>query len=57
MLLNDARTGDPSTVQPMGTFDKESYREVEVAWVDAFQGRENHFLMLFCVRSKSVSSC
>ncbi|KOS22004.1 Regulator of nonsense transcripts 1 -like protein [Escovopsis weberi] len=40
-----------TTMQNSGTYKKELYKDVEVASVDAFQGREKDFIVLSCVRS------
>ncbi len=38
-------------MQHNGSLKKELYKEVEVASVDAFQGREKDYIILSCVRS------
>lgn len=38
-------------MQFSGSLKKELYKEVEVASVDAFQGREKDYIILSCVRS------
>jgi regulator of nonsense transcripts 1 len=38
-------------MQFSGSLKKELYKEIEVASVDAFQGREKDYIILSCVRS------
>jgi len=40
-----------SSMQTNGALRKELYKEIEVASVDAFQGREKDYIVLSCVRS------
>jgi regulator of nonsense transcripts 1 len=43
-------------MQSSGTLRKELYTEIEVASVDAFQGREKDYIILTCVRSNDSQS-
>ena len=43
-----------SYMQFAGSMRKELYKEIEVASVDAFQGREKDYIIFSCVRTKSI---